>query len=143
MSGQLSLLIAMLVGVELFVVAAIVYASVNAYWTPLAERFPPREIAPGAVRRNFQSFGATILNLGWCIHVAADEECMHLRPALFARMIGVRPASIPWTEITPLATQKPWWAGGSGRLGRAIIAGHTIEMPRWCIDLAEPPQKSG
>jgi len=133
MGGRLAIVVVILIVMELMVVSAVIYAAVRAYWSPIADRFPPREPASDAVRRHFQSFGAVLLNLGWCIHVAADDRYLHLRPARFARLIGIRPASIPWEAITPDPSDR------RRRVRRANVGGHSIEGPRWCIDLAAPP----
>jgi hypothetical protein len=100
-------------------------------WNSIASRYPASEPATDALRREFQSFRIGAINLGFSVHVIADESRLHLRPAWILRRLGGRPASIPWEEIRPL---QPSPLGG--RFAR--IAGKTITGPRWCIDLADP-----
>lgn len=100
-------------------------------WNSIAGKYPATEPAPDAVRRDFQSFRIGAINLGYSVHVIADETHLHLRPARILRLLGGRPSSIPWEEIVPLER-----AALGGRFAR--IAGKTITGPRWCIDLADP-----
>ena len=98
-------------------------------WNPIMRAWPPCEPAPDAVRRNFQSFSLGLLNLGLSIHVAADDEHLHLTPARLIRWMGAIPASIPWNAMQPMA----------GRKGTAVKLGpHTMIGPRWCMELVAP-----
>ena len=98
-------------------------------WHPVMRQWPPREPAPDAVRRNFQSFSLGLVNLGLSVHVAADEDYLHLQPASLIRLMGAVSASIPWTAMEPM----------SGRRGTAVKLGtHTFVGPRWCMELVAP-----
>ncbi len=100
-------------------------------WQSMVDRFPPRDPAPDAVTRNFQSFRLGVINLGWSVHVAADESYLHLRPARFVRLFGCRPLSIPWDAISVVRRSS------NGRWATVRLAGAPpLEGPAWCLDLA-------
>lgn len=136
MNPSFTLVMLMIVAAELAVVIALLPAVIAAYWTPIADRYPPRTIADGARHVRFQSFNAAFLSLAWCIHVAADETHLHLRPILPARLLGLREASIPWPGIEADLTDT------RRRTRRACIAGHHLDMPRWCLELATPRRRA-
>lgn len=133
MPAALFTLILSIILVNTLLATVIVIYAVRAYWSPFAAKFPPREPSPDAIHRDFQSFRAGLLNLDHCIHVAVDADHLHLRPALFARLVRIQPTSIPWSAIT-LDRH-----GSSRRMLRAAIDGHDLRGPRWCLELAEPP----
>ena len=98
-------------------------------WNPIMRAWPPRQPGPEAVRRNFQSFSLGLLNLGLSIHVAADDEYLHLQPARLIRWMGAVSTSIPWNAMEPMA----------GRKATAVKLGpHTMIGPRWCMELVSP-----
>ena len=107
---------------------AVVRAMCRRTFGPLAAAFPPREPAPDAVRRSFQSFSVGLINGGWSYHAAADEHHLHLRPTALVRWFGAAAMSIPWGEIR----LEP----GRGWVRRARVRGIKIVGPRWCMDLA-------
>lgn len=120
----------MVVVADLALAGLLVYYAVRTYWSPLPRNFPPRDPAHDAVRRDFQTFKAGLLNLGWSVHVVADAEYLHLRPALLPRLLRIRPASIPWLAVTvDPADQRTY-------LRHATIAGVDLHIPRWCAELA-------
>ncbi|MHC4108209.1 MAG: hypothetical protein ACYSTY_09025 [Planctomycetota bacterium] len=100
-------------------------------WRPMLAPFPPQEPAPDAVRRYFQSFGIGIVNMSLSVHVAVDEDYLHLIPLAIWRALGARPASIPWSAMEPI--------GKSGRVVR--VAGHRLDGPKWCLELASPQRE--
>ena len=109
-------------------VAALAAAAFHLLWRPMLRPFPPQEPAPDAVRRRFQSFGIGIVNMGCSIHVAVDDDYLHLVPLAIWQALGARPASIPWSAMEPV--------GKSGRVVR--VAGHRLDGPKWCMELASP-----
>jgi hypothetical protein len=120
---------------DLALVGGIMWWAVNAVWRPLRQRYPARDVAPDAVRRNFQSFRFGAINFGGCIHVAVDEDHLHLIPARLLRWFGASTVSIPWASIA--ITGRP-------RLGRILPAsfdGRSVAGPAWCLRLAEPPEE--
>lgn len=115
------------VPVLLFIVA-IAAAAFHFIWRPVLAAYPAREPAPGAVRRRFQSFGLGIMNLAGSIHAAVDDEYLHLVPLWIFRILGARPASIPWSALTPV--------GRTGRVAR--LGACRIDGPEWCMKLVAP-----
>ncbi|MBX3405302.1 MAG: hypothetical protein KF869_00955 [Phycisphaeraceae bacterium] len=97
----------------------------------LAAAFPAREPATDAVRRSFQSFSIDSINMGWSVHVAADDYGLHLRPALLMRLFGGQALSIPWTAIALYGRRGRWFS-------KAKVGGRWQLMgPSWCLKLAE------
>lgn len=95
----------------------------------LDRRFPPVSPADDAVRRRFQSFRFGIVNASFSIHVAADDQHVHLTPITLLRVMGFKPMSIPWGEIQ---------VRSAGRFfTTATIAGVHVQGPTWCLRLAD------
>ena len=114
---------------ELFAaILAMAMAAFHFLWRPMLVDYPAVEPAPDAVRRNFQSFGIGIVNMGLSIHVAVDETYLHLTPFRLWRLLGASPASIPWSVMEPV--------GSSGRVVR--FDGRRMDGPKWCMELAQP-----
>ena len=129
---QAGLLSGTVVGLVCFGGIVLIVATVfHLLWRPMLKAFPPRQPAPDAVRRRFQSFGLGIVNMGFSIHVAADDEYLHLVPLAIWRSLGARPASIPWSSMKPV--------GKSKRVVR--VNGHRLDGPKWCMELAFPRQE--
>ncbi len=114
-------------------IVAILASVFHLLWRPMLAPFPAQEPAPDAVRRRFQSFGIGIVNMGLSIHVAVDDEYLHLVPLAIWQSLGARPASIPWSAMEPI--------GSSGRVVR--VAGHRLGGPKWCMGLATPRPEAG
>lgn len=133
MSGWcVALLVVMITATDGILVWAILRACGHSL-KEMAHGHPPVEPAPGAVRRDFQSFKIGIFNLGWSIHVAVDADYLHLYPARIARWMGMVPMSIPWEEVE--FRKKGWGKSGLGgatvRIGKQWVTG-----PRWALQLA-------
>ena len=122
-----------LVIVSLGATLGIIGTALRGLWNPVSSKYPGREPAPDAVRRSFQSFSYGMLNLGFSIHVAADDEYLHLTPLKFFLWFGAVPASIPWSVMQPIA--------GSSRKVR--LDGQTLQGPKWCMELAHPTADDG
>lgn len=108
----------------------VVWAIVKIGWSPWQNRYPAREPSPDAVRRNFQSFRFGLMNFGYAVHVAADEDYLHLRPIVLLRWVGAGPISIPWSSIQ---------STGKKILGRWMsvkVDSKTVVGPVWCLELA-------
>ncbi|MCC6659716.1 MAG: hypothetical protein IT437_02395 [Phycisphaerales bacterium] len=99
-------------------------------WSRLTQGFPASPIGPGAVRRNFQSFAAGMYNLGFCVHVAVDENYLHLLPARVIRWSGGKASSVPWESVVLV---KPGARVTRVRIGSSVISG-----PTWCLEMATP-----
>lgn len=125
----------LIVSIFLAVDAVVLWAIrmwIKSMFADLAAAFPPREPAPDAVRRSFQSFAIDSINMGWSVHVAADDFGLHLRPALVMRLFGGRPLSIPWSAIELYGRRGRWFS-------KAKVGGRWQMMgPSWCLTLADP-----
>jgi hypothetical protein len=130
---QIALIVGLFVAIDLAVIGT-VFSMVGATLRPLVSAFPPVPPAPDAVRRRFQSFRFDMLNFGGCIHVAADERCLHLFPSWLARRFGMRDMSVPWSELQR--------TGGKGKWVEVKLRGVTIRGPAWCMNLAAPAENT-
>ena len=101
---------------------------VRVKWHRLADAFPAVGIRPGSVSKRYQSIRLDALSLGWCVHISADDQHLHLVPSVVMRPASRRTLSIPWHAIEHLASGR--WSS------RVRINGMTISGPRWCLDLA-------
>ncbi len=99
-------------------------------WKPMVAAHPPREPAEDAVRRRFQSFGLGIVNMGFSIHVAADEQYLHLTPVLPLRLFGAMPCSIAWSALEPVRR-----GNRPVRAARLRPGGYLLSGPKWCMEL--------
>ncbi len=111
---------------DLMVVVAIIHWG----WGPLSREFPATAPGDDAVWRRYQSFRLGLLNLGYCIHVAADDQYLHLVPIKPLRACGGRPASIPWDAIRIESRSD------RGKWITARVGTHTLRGPSWCLELA-------
>jgi hypothetical protein len=124
---------------DLAMTAFIISIAVRRNWEPLMARFPRHEPRPDALVRRHQSFSIGILNLGWSVHVAADDGHLHLTTVRWMQRLGARPVSIPW-EAIEIKTRRP-----GGRYTTVKVGALTMRGPAWCLDLAEPetPEPAG
>jgi hypothetical protein len=124
----------LIAGIVVFVIVepiVILWAIVHFGWAPIAEKFPARAPAAEAVTRRFQSFRIGFLNLGFSIHVTADEHHLHLEPAAYLRLAKARTVSVPWEAINVEKRSR------SGRWITVTIDKWKIMGPAWCLQLAE------
>lgn len=122
-------LVVIILGADLVVVPLLVWAMVNAQWTPLVARYPARPISPDAVRRDFQSYRIGLLNLGGMLHTAVDDAHLHLLPAAFGRLCRMRPVSVPWEAIEPVRRR-------GNRHAEVKFGTETVVGPSWALGLA-------
>ena len=99
-------------------------------WNVLAEAFPSVDVLPDAVTKRNQSIGLDWFNLGWCLHITADEQYLHLVPSRLMRLFfRVNTClSIPWHAMEHLSSGRTY---SKARIGR-----NRITAPKWCLDLA-------
>ena len=126
------LVIAIVVAVTVFDVV-ILGTLIRFGWRWLPREFPATPPRADAVWRRHQSFQVGLLNLGFCIQVAVDEQYLHLLPIRPLRAFGAAAASIPWHSIRI----EKHTAGG--RWSTVRIGTHTMKGPAWCLELASPP----
>ncbi len=109
----------------------IIWTIVRFGWGSLPAEFPGRQPLADAVSRRCQSFRVNLLNFGFCINVAVDEQHLHLTPIKPLRALGAKGSSIPWESIRieKRSTRGRWLTAKAGS--------HTLRGPAWCLDLAE------
>ena len=129
---RISLLVIGFIVFDLLFAWFLIWAIMRAGWRPMTIQYPAGDPAPDAVRRNFQSFRFGIMNLGFSVHVAVDEDHLHLMPARILRWCGAGPISIPWSAIQP---GKPVMGG---KWMTASIDEKAVAGPAWCLALAGP-----
>lgn len=117
-------IIALFVVVDFIVVRMVLRAG----WSTVADGFEARPVRPDAVRREFQSFKFGTYKFGHCVHVAVDEEYLHLLPAAVLRWAGIRAVSIPWGRI---ALEREGANRVKVRIGKTHVTG-----PAWCLGMA-------
>ena len=127
--GSTTLIILLVVGLNFLIVPVIIAAVVRTCWTPFVTAHPAVPPAEDAVRRNFQSYKIGLMNLGYMIHTAVDEQHLHLMPAKFGRMLGMKATSIPWEAIEPVRLRGKKFA--DVKIGNEAIIG-----PAWALGLA-------
>jgi len=96
-------------------------------WNPSLKSYPPVEPAPDAVRKNYQSLSLGLINMGLSIHIAVDDQYLHLTPVKLLRACHAASASIPWDALEPMGGRKSTVVKLNGI--------HTITGPRWCMEL--------
>ncbi len=139
-SQQIMLIVAIILALDALIVWALLRALRVMAWGPMQASHPPREVVEPSVARNFQSFSFDWFNMGWCVHVVVDEQCLHLRPSAFLRLIGCGPMSIPW-EAIELKSKPGRWPFMRAKVGKVEVQG-----PKWCMRLADrstPPPDQG
>lgn len=104
---------------------ALIRYAITGFWNPLIAPWPPREVPREAIRRSFQSFRIDLVNMGFSINAAVDDEYLHLEPIAVWRLFGAESASIPFDQMVR-----------SDR-GRSVrIEGRVIRGPKWCFEKA-------
>jgi hypothetical protein len=126
-------IVSALVAIEFVVVVLVCRALVGSTFGELARAHPPVTPGPNVETRGFQSLSFGIVNLGWCVHVDADERWVHLRPAWIARRMGMSAVSLPRDQIV---VEKTRWSKAFVKVGTLSLTG-----PKWC--LAPGPRDDG
>jgi hypothetical protein len=111
---------------EIALVITVLGGVIGNAWRAFAKPFPERVLGIPSFRRNFQSIQLGILGLGLSIHIAIDDDGLHLIPARYLRWFGCMPASIAWECIEVVKT---WKYQAKIHVGKT-----TIVLPRWCIE---------
>lgn len=134
-TSQVLVVVAVLALSEFVIVPTMIRAMIESNWTPISNAFPlagapaPR---PDAVRREFCSLKIGMLSLGWSVHLTVDEASVRFEPALIGRVLGMKPAAVPWSEVKHL--------GERGRRAALVsIRGIEILGPRDIFEIARPP----
>ena len=109
-------------------------AFIGSLWNALANAHEATEPDAGAVRKNFQTFAIGPVNLGFCVHVAVDEQFLHLLPSRFLKLCGAKPMSVPWEAITMKKKGK--------RTSIVMIGRQAVIGPTWCLGIADPGDAS-
>ncbi|MBM4113302.1 MAG: hypothetical protein FJ253_07995 [Phycisphaerae bacterium] len=115
--------------VALGAVPLIAMAAFHMLWRPMLGQFDRQQPSLDAVRRRYQSFSIGIVNMGFSIHVAVDDEFLHLEPLWPWQVLGAMPVSIPWSALSPAPRD------AINLFGRAVrVNGHTLVGPKWCLE---------
>ncbi len=102
------------------------------FFSPLAGRYPAREPAPGAFRKEFVGFRLHgIFNFGFCLHIDVDDRFVHISPAWLPRLAGACPSSVPREDVQR-GTGK-----GADRLVSGTIGGISVSIAGWVFEKAE------
>lgn len=121
---------AALVVLSLAIVPIVALLAFHMIWRPLFTRYPPQRPSLGAERRRFQSMSIGIVNMGFSVHIATDEEFLHLEPLGVWQVLGACAASIPWSALVPASP-----AANFSPFGVAVtLDGQTITAPKWCLE---------
>ena len=112
------------------VVSFIVGTLVRGAWTSIANRFPEQSIGDGALRKRFQSIAIGSLNLGFSVHMAADDDYLHWIPTRLLRIFGCGTLSIPWSAIF-LASKQPTFQKSISNVCLTVPNSQVIAIPRW------------
>lgn len=124
--------IVMMVGafliVDLVVVGAVMTAAVEGSLGKIARKYPAQPIGVNAKRRDFQSMSSGIVNLGFCIHIATDEQYLHILPSAFLRLFKAKAMSVPWSQVE-LAAKQP-----RKRWLNVIIEKSDLALPAWILE---------
>ncbi|MBU6414091.1 MAG: hypothetical protein KGS45_11530 [Planctomycetes bacterium] len=123
-----ALIVFLFVVVDLVVVGAVMTAAIEGVLGKLAKKFPAQPIGLNAKRRNFQSMSSGLVNLGFCIHIATDEQHLHILPTAFLRLFKAKPMSIPWdkVDLQPEQPRKRWL--------NVRAEGSDLTLPAWILD---------
>jgi len=115
---------------DLLLTAGLLWLLLRMVWGPLRDRYAAVDPRSDAVTRRYQSFRFGLISFGCAIHVAADEEHLHLAPLGFLRRLGGVPVSIPWGAIQ---IRKP---ADGGKWTTVVIGMLPVTGPAWCLELA-------
>jgi hypothetical protein len=122
------MLVGVFVIVDLAVVGAVMSLAVESTFGKLSKAFPSREYRGKVTRREFQSISSGLVNLGFSVHLATDEEFLHLEPAAFLRWCRAKPTSIPWDAVELKQEQS------STRWVDLKAVGVDLKLPAWVLD---------
>lgn len=128
-TGQILLLVGVLLFFDLIVVGAVFGLSAQ-IWNGLGKGCTFVEPRPGSVRKDFQSLRIGMFNYGGCVHIAVDEDYLHLYPARVVRVSGGRALSIPWDRVQADASRP------ERRMWPARINGQKVLAPGWAMKIA-------
>lgn len=113
---------------------ALIWLLVKLTWPPWERRFPARPQSPDAVIQSMQSFGlGRFMRWNNFLHIAADEECLHVIPPKMIRLFGAGPISVPWERFADVRPAMLGMMIGTLDDGTKIVA------PGWALRLAEKP----
>ena len=119
--------------VDLMIAGLVVRAIVGGVFSALADKHPAVDPAADAISKRFQSFSSGLANLGYSVHVAVDDQYLHLTPVKPIRALGARAASIPWSAVRPVG-DKPGKKWSTVKVGMTQLKG-----PTWALGLAFEP----
>lgn len=127
---QIAVIVGVFVVMDTIIVSAVLSMAAGAL-NDLGKAHPRVAATPQGVRREFQSIGIDLINLGGCVHIVADELRWHLEPAWLLRVFGARPASIPWVDVHDVRLRSDAATRGTAKIGKT-----KVRAPAWCLKLA-------
>lgn len=121
-SAQITMLVLIFVTVDAIVLYAIISACASSLGD-LARDYPMNERATGPWRE-FQSMSVDMLNFGFCVHICADQDYVHIAPTAVLRRLGAKPMSIPRAAMREVKAS-------IFRTAKVTLPKHTLVLPRW------------
>lgn len=94
-------------------------------WNDLASKYPINEHAIGPWRE-FQSMAIDMMNFGFCVHMYADDQYIHLAPTKFLRLMRAKPVSIPRAEMQDIRR-------ASFGTAKVKLNKQKLTLPRWTV----------
>jgi len=128
-TAQVLLIVGVFVIVDLVVVFA-AFRLCAIIWNALGKGCDFVQPGPDAVRKDFQSMKIGMFNYGGCLHIAVDEDYLHLYPAWIVRTNGGRSFSVPWERVQADASHP------KRRVWRGRINGQKVLAPAWAMKIA-------
>ena len=124
----------MFVVVEAIIVYFIVGSMIRRAWSAIASPFPEQSIGINAFRKNFQTIAIGSINLGFSVHLVADDNYLHWIPTRLLKIFGCRTMSIPWSSIH-LAPKQPIFQKRIAKICLSTTKAQVIAIPRWCLEI--------
>lgn len=131
------MIVVIVVAMDAIIITALFSSLRSSMWGPLASAYPGLPTAPDGIRREFQSIKIGLFNLGWSVHLAVDDHCLHIEPTRYLRWFRLTKISIPWEEIR-FKSRSRFGLGVTIQVRQTTLCG-----PEWAFGLAEPQQEAG
>jgi hypothetical protein len=124
--STIMLIVGGVVMMDLIIVSALMHHGVDSFFNSLARTYPNRPVMTTSLRKDFQSMRSGMFNFGLCVHIAVDEQHLHLLPALLPRLYGAKATSVPWEHISVKERKK--------RTALVRMGPIEFEIPAWVME---------